>query len=681
VAAGTGDGPFPRASGPVSESERMKSLNQGLDRIHLRVAVLGMIFLSLVVALVLRLWFLQVLSADAASRQAVANIARPVPDPALRGSILDRNGTPLADNVASEVVSLDRSKFEVPAPTAANKNAMALTPQGQGVLNRLSAVLNTPVSTLLERLNNVNADPFAAIPVATNVSQDAVVYIKEHQAAGANDFPGVTAQEEPIRNYPNGTLAANVLGYVGEIGSDQLGKPGFQGDAANSIIGESGLEAQYESYLHGADGVVEQEVDSSGTVVGTLSTQPPVNGDNLVTSIDEKIQQNVEQSLALGVQAAQTQVDPTNGKKYAVNGGAAVVLNPNNGQVLAMASYPSFDPNEFVGGISEANYQALRNNPSDPLINRAIQSAVSPGSTFKIVTSAAALGTGVATPTGVYPCPAYVRDYNQTFKNYEATDGSSISLVQAIAESCDTVFYQFGQAFYQHFDSATQGEVLYNYAQNFGFTEPTGLDLPSGEQANGVVGNATQINHLHQVDPKDWPYGWEPGDDIQEAIGQNYLAVTPLQLADAYAAVANGGTLYQPEIGMKIMSGNDVVKQITPAVRGHLQVSAANLAVIQQGLDGVVQNPVGTAYAAFAGFPLSQIPVAGKTGTAEVNGQEPYAWFASYAPANNPQYVIVVMLDQGGFGAQTAAPVAKRIYQGLFNVTQTAIGQGSANFG
>jgi penicillin-binding protein 2 len=659
----------------------MKALNQGLDRIHLRVIVLGIIFLSLVVALVLRLWFLQVLSASAASRQAVANIARPVPDPALRGTILDRNGQPLADNIASEVVSLDRSQFETAAPTLTDKNAMKVTPQGQVVLDRLSAVLNIPVATLLSRLNNVNADAFASIPVATNVSQDAVITIKENQATGADLFKGVTAQEEPIRNYPNATLAANVLGYVGQIRSDQVGTKNFAGDAANSIVGLSGLEQEYESVLHGTDGVIEQEVNSAGDVVGTLPslTQPPVNGDNVVTNIDTTIQQNAEQSLAQGIAAAQTENNPTNGKKYPANAGTVIVMNPNNGQVLALASYPPFNPNQFVGGISQADYTALTTNPNDPLVNRAIQLPVAPGSTFKVVTSAAALGTGVASGGGSYPCPSEVRDYNQTFKNFESTDGSSISLVQAIAESCDTVFYQFGQTFYQRFDNVTQGEVLYNYATQFGFTKATGIDL-AGEQ-KGIVGNAAWTDQMHQQDPKDFPYGWEPGDDIQEAIGQNAVDVTPIQIATAYAAVANGGTLYQPELANRIMNGSQVVKQIQPVVKGHLPVSGANLALIQQGLQGVVQSTIGTANAAFAGFPMAQFPIAGKTGTAEVNNQEPYAWFASYAPETNPQYVVVVMLDQGGFGAQTAAPIAKRIYQGLFNVTQTAIGQGASNFG
>ena len=657
----------------------MKALNKGLDRIHLRIVVLGIVFLSLIVALVLRLWFLQVLSADAYSKQAVANIARDVPDPAFRGSILDRNGAVLADNVSSQVVSLDRNQFEVPRPTPTDKNAMALTAQGSTVLSRLSWLLNIPVSTLLARLNNVNADPFASIPVATNVPQNAVVYIREHQAAGANDFPGVTAQESPVRNYPNGEVAANVLGYIGQIGSTQLNSAQYKGDAANSIIGRSGLEAEYEKYLHGTDGVIQQEVDSSGDVVGTLGVQAPVNGDNLVTTIDLNIQNLTEASLQQGIAAAHNEIDPTTGSHYPAIAGGAIVMDPNNGQILAMASYPSFNPNQFVGGISNADFNALNNNPAHPLINRLTQAAYAPGSTFKVVTSAAALQEGLATGTGNYPCPSQVIYYQQLFKNFEVTDGSSISLPQALVQSCDTVFYSFGKTFYQRFING-QGEVLQNYAHQFGFQEPTGVDLPF--EQTGLVGDSAWATRMHKLDPKDFPYGWEPGDDIQMAIGQGPLAVTPLQVADAYAAIANGGTLYQPEVGYKIMNGDQVVKQMQPEVKGHLPISPANLAVIRQGLEGVVMSSSGTANPAFAGFPLAQIPVAGKTGTADVgignNILEPYAWFASYAPASNPRYVVAVMLEQGGFGAQTAAPIAERILAGLNNLPTNPIGQGSA---
>lgn len=660
----------------------MNMLNQRLGQSQMRVVILGLVFLSLVVALVLRLWFLQVLSSASYTKQAVANIARTLADPAQRGDILDRNGQVLANNVPSEVVSLDRSQFEVPKPTAADHNAMAITPQGQQVLNRLSHVLNVPVATLVARLNDPKIAPYAPAPVATNVPQNALFTIEEHQALGDNQFPGVIAQDTPMRNYPNHQLAANVLGYVGQITAAQVTQTAYKGDAVNSIIGDSGLEAQYERALHGTDGATVQAVDSLGNMVGTLKTTAPTPGQTLVTTLDLGVQTLVEQSLAQGIAQAQKDVDPTTGRIYPATAGGAVVMDPNNGQILAMASYPTFDPNQFVGGISTADYNALNNN-QHPLINRVTQAAYPPGSTFKVVTSAAALQEGLASPSGSYACPASVRFFNQTFNNYEPTNSGNISLAQALIQSCDTVYYGFGNQFYGRFVNH-QGELLQNYATAFGFGHTTGIDLPEG--APGLVGTQAWLKASYKANPKGFPDNpngqWEPGNTIQMAIGQDTVLATPLQVADAYAAIANGGTLYQPELGLRVMDGNTVVQQMQPVVKGHLPVSPSNLADIRQGLEGVVNAQSGTANAAFAGFPLSQVPVAGKTGTADVgvgnNVLEPYAWFVSYAPANNPKYVVAVMLEQGGFGAQTAAPIARRILEGLNNLPLTTIGQGKS---
>lgn len=654
----------------------MKALNQSLDRVHLRVVVVGLVFLALVAALVLRLWSLQILSADAYTKKAVANIARAVPVLAARGSILDRNGQVLANNRASSVVSVDRGQFEV--PDAKVKGQEDLTAQGQRTLIRLSDVLQIPTSTLVAQMNSPQALPYTDVPVATNVPQDEVVFIEEHQANGDNWFPGVTAGIEPLRNYPNGPVAANMLGYIGPINSTETANSAYAGDAANSSVGRSGIEQEYEKYLHGTDGTTLEEVNAQGDIQGQLSVKPPVDGDNLVTSIDLNVQNLVEQSLTAGITQAQTEIDPTTGKKYPAVAGGAVVMDPHSGQILAMASAPSFDPNEWVGGISEANYLAL-SQPPYPLINRITQAAFAPGSTFKIVPAAAALGTGLAAPGGFYPCPSQVVLDKQTFKNFEATDGSSISLSQALTQSCDTVFYNFGQQFYDRFVN-NQGEVLQQYAREFGFGKRTGVDIPY--EAPGLVPDNTWLQTVHKQYPQAYPYNiWLPGYTIQMAIGQGDVLATPLQIATAYAAIANGGTLYQPEIGLRIMKGDQVVRQINPVVKGHLPVSASDLALIQQGLQGVVMSSSGTANAAFNGFPLGQIPVSGKTGTAEVGVTPgitaPFAWFVSYAPSTNPQYVVCVMLEQGGFGAQTAAPIAEHILEGLNNLPLTGIGQGA----
>lgn len=655
----------------------MKALNQSLDRVHLRVVVVGLIFLALIVALVLRLWSLQVLSADAYTKKAVANIARAVPVLAARGDILDRNGQVLANNRASSVVSVDRSKFEV--PDAKVKGQEDLTDAGQKTLIRLSDVLQVPTSTLVAQMNNPQALPYTDVPIATNVPQDEVVFIEEHQADGDDWFPGVTAGIEPLRNYPNGPLAANMLGYIGPINSTETAEAAYSGDSANSSVGRSGLEQEYEKYLHGKDGTTLEEVNAQGDIQGQLSVKKPADGDSLVTTIDLNVQNFVEQSLVAGISQAQTEVDPTTGKKYPAVAGGAVVMDPHSGQILAMASYPSFDPNEWVGGISEANYLAL-SQPPYPLINRITQAAFAPGSTFKIVPAAAALGTGMANGSGFYACPSQVTLDKQIFKNFEATDGSSISLAQALVQSCDTVFYNFGQQFYDRFVN-NQGEVLQQYARDFGFGKRTGVDIPY--EAPGLVPDNAWLQKVHKQYPAAYPYNlWLPGYTINMAIGQGDLLATPLQVASAYSAIANGGTVYQPEIGLRVMGSNgQVVKQMDPVVKGHIPVSGGDLAIIQQGLQGVVMSSSGTAAQAFNGFPLNQIPVSGKTGTAEVGLvqgiQAPYAWFVSYAPSTNPQYVVCVMLEQGGFGAQTAAPIARHILEGLNNLPLTGIGQGA----
>ena len=651
-----------------------------------------MVFLALVIALVIRLWFLQVLTAEASTRQTIANSTRPLPDPAPRGQIFDRNGVLLATNLPSMVVSLDRSQFEKLSPTPTNKNNMVVTPQGQEVLNRLSAVLQIPVSQLLTSLNNLNILTYTNVPVARGVSKDQVIYIQENQARGANLFPGVTVQEQPLRNYPNLALAGHVLGYVGQIGPKELNSPAFLGDASNSMVGRTGLEQQYERALHGTDGRIEQIVNVKGEVQGTVPVKAPVPGNTVVSTLDVNVQNLVEQSLAQGIAAAQNETDPTNHRKYPALAGSAVVMNPNNGQVLAMASYPSYDPNVFIGGISTANFNALNNDPSHPLTNRVLAGVYPPGSTFKVVSAAAALGSGLANAYGTYPCPSTVLLYKQNFKNFDTTNGSSITLSQALVQSCDTVFYNFGDSFYKTFHGPTGSdngpETLQSFARQFGLGSPTGVDLPG--ESSGLVPDNKWLQAVHKKYPAAYPFNiWLPGYTVQMAIGQGDMLATPLQMAAIYGAIANGGTIYQPTMGLQLKNGNQVVQQISSKVKGHLPVSPSDLAVIQQGLLGVVADKTGTANAAFAGFPIGQIPVAGKTGTADVGPldkagnplQEPDAWFDSYAPANNPQFVVVVNLENGGFGAQTAAPIAKRIYQGLFNQPVTGIGQGAQSFG
>ncbi|GAC1363841.1 MAG: penicillin-binding protein 2 [Actinomycetota bacterium] len=646
----------------------MSAMNNAPDRVHLRVAVLGLVFLSLVVALVLRLWFLQVLAANASESQAQQNQVRVVPTVAARGDIVDRNGNVLVSNRLSLVVSVERDK--VAKTDRANK--ITLTAQGVKVMDGLSALLGIPVATLMERLKNTQVGAFAAAPVAADVPQNAAVFLKEHQ----DYFPGVSYSRQPLRFYPDGTLAAQALGIVGPIDSTQLRAPQYKGYQPGTIIGRSGLEAQYERYLQGQDGLTKLQVAASGSVRGVLGSKEPVRGQTLVTTIDATVQKLVEKSLADGMASARKIFDKVSKKDYLATGAGAIVMDPNTGRIVAMASSPTYDPTAFAVGISDADYNAQFRGDSSgfPLINRTTQAQYPPGSTFKVVPSAAAVADGIAAPSATFPCPGSVRLFNQSFNNWQPNDSGAISLPQALVQSCDTVFYNFGAEFYRRFTSG-QGERLQAVARDFGFGSRTGVDLP-GEDP-GRVPDKAWVENAHKQDPTNFPYSiFQPGYDIQMAIGQGDLLATPLQLASAYAAIANGGTLYQPQLALKVMNGDQVVTQMEPKVIRHLSVPPEAIAEIQQGLQGVTTLPSGTASGVFASFPFNRVTVSAKTGTADVNGKQPIAWFASYAPAVNPQYVVVVMLEQGGHGGETSAPIARKIIEGLFNLPSSATAAG-----
>ncbi|HEY4938028.1 MAG TPA: penicillin-binding transpeptidase domain-containing protein, partial [Actinomycetota bacterium] len=372
-------------------------MNQGADKVHLRIAVLGMVFLSLVVALVLRLWFLQVLSVDSFRKLADQNYVRVVPKLAARGRILDRNGQVLVDNRQSLVVTVDRGALS----TTDAKKKLHLTPKGTVTLNNLSQLLGVPVATLLDKLQTTQVGPLTPAPVATDVTKDQVVYLEEHQDL----FPGVSYVQEPLRDYPNGSLAAHALGTVGiypvatTSGASDANR--YKAYSPGTVIGRGGIEYAYEKYLHGTDGFTKYQVDASGNVRGILGTQEPTPGDDVVTTIDKNIQTLAEASLADGLAKARTIYDKVSNKDYVAPAGGVVVMDPNNGQIIAMASSPTYDPTQFAQGITSAQYAAeFQNNPAQPLIDRVTQAQYPPGSTFKVVTAAAAMTEGFANPNG-----------------------------------------------------------------------------------------------------------------------------------------------------------------------------------------------------------------------------------------------------------------------------------------
>lgn len=623
-------------------------MTQGPERSRLRLVILGMIFVSAFSALGLRLYYLQILTRTAYAAAAEDNQVRLVPSEPARGRVLDRNGQVLVRNRQSNTVSIRTDELV----------------DRKATLSRLASLLGTTTEEVEARLADRRALPFAAIPVAEDVPEDKVVYIMEHR----DQFAGVITEIRPARVYPNGKLASHLLGYTGEISQEQLSSKQFKSYRLGSIVGRSGIEASFERDLRGRDGIVKLQVNAAGKVQGEpLGFREPQPGFDLVTTIDARIQALAEESLALGIARARTIFDEESQKHYLAPAGGAVVMDPRNGEILAMASYPDYDPSLFIGGIPAPQFAALTSDPAKPLLNRVIQAEFPPGSTFKAVTAAAALQDGLATRTGRYPCPAFYRFSDVTFRNWRAADSGSLTMVQALEASCDTVFYPFGAEFWRRF-RRDQGERLQDYARSFGFGSLTGLDLPF--EHDGVVPDNSWLQEMHARFPEAFPYKiWLPGYTINMTIGQGDLVGTPLQLAVSYAAIANGGRVVKPHVGLKVVDGENLVRTMESETVRVVPVSGPNLDTIRQGLELVPIS--GTARSPFAGWPHDQVRVAAKTGTAQLQTippKQPYAWFVVYAPARDPKYLVVTMVEEGGHGSETAAPISRRILEGLLGL-------------
>jgi penicillin-binding protein 2 len=624
--------------------------------VALRVVLLAAIAVGLIGIIVFRLWFLQILSAQQYVAAANDNRLRTVAVLAPRGTILDRNGAVMVDNRPGLAVGI--RPMDVPSG------------QLDHLVKRLAAVLRMKTFEIRREMVRQVGVPWNQIRQGLGLQYDFVTvkqdtdrltvsYLLEHTQA----YPGVEVRQNYLRDYPLGDLGAHFLGQLGEITQQELTQARFRGSKAGDIVGQSGVEYTYDKWLRGVDGSVRVEVDASGRpkqVVpgGTL----PQAGDNLQLSIDTKVQRAAENAVRYGIDLAHASNEPR------ADGGAAVVLDVHTGEVVAMASEPTFDPSWFVGGLSARHWKKL-NIATTPLLNRATQGQYPLGSTFKVVDTVAGLENGIITPATIYDCngtytPPHTLDKSVWHCWIYPGGHGPLDLTQAIVQSCDVYFYNVGYDFY-----ASKGEGLEDWAKRLGLGHPTGIDIPG--EAPGLVPTPEWKNatFTKKTDPTMWRIDrlWKPGDSINLAIGQGNLEATPLQAAVTYAAIANGGYLVNPHLGVKIVdSQGQLVRRLPYTQPRRLGISQQTIDVLQNALHEAATTPAGTSYKVFGNYPVQ---VAGKTGTAQVFGQGDYAWYCSYAPANDPQYVVVVMIQQGGHGGTVAAPAARMIYDSLFHVS------------
>ncbi|QGG95706.1 penicillin-binding protein 2 [Actinomarinicola tropica] len=629
------------------------------DSQPLRLSILGIVAVALFTALFSRLWFLQVMAVEEYEAVGVSNRTRTIVVEGPRGRILDRNGVVLADNREAVVVTVDRSTLE-----AADDPQVVLTDL-VAELNR--AGVPTTIDEVEAAIDGWTGDPYRPIVVANDVGDDLYITLSER----ATSLPGVGVEKRLVRQYPNGSLAAHVLGYTGEINADELAAR-VDAEKAYQLgdrIGKMGIEQQYEGRLRGVPGSITFEVDSMGRIVSILDRVEPQPGDDVWLTLDADVQRVAEESLASEIVRAQQAGGTSNDFPIRAPAGSAVVTQPDTGEVVAMASYPTFDPNELIGGVSSARYQELTAMEPhfSPMTNRAIRGQYAPGSTFKIFTGYAAATMGVRAPgvhiddTGSYTINNCVG--RCTFENSSPGSNGPVNLQRALTISSNVYFFQLGAQFHAQ-PSAYGPRPIQDVAAQFGLGQRTGLALPN--EAGGLLIDAEVRAQRHEDNPEAYPEGnWYVGDSVNLAIGQGEIAVTPLQLVNAYATMGNGGQLHNPNIVRQVtdpLSG-EVLQSFEPRLIRDLELDGSVRAPILDGLVGVTQSEEGTASRVFAGYPHAEYPVAGKTGTAQNYGRASNSLFAGWAPAHDPEYAIAVVVEEGGYGSRVAAPIARRILE------------------
>ncbi|MFD4141471.1 penicillin-binding protein 2 [Streptomyces sp. NPDC058572] len=654
-------------------------------RVQIRLVIIQVLVVSLLLTLGGRLWYLQIRNGDEYTNEAKNNHVQQVVQPAVRGSILDARGVPLADNETRLVVSASRTEL------------LKMKDDGKGVLTRLAGVLGMKPKDVMDKVRLCdsqtpqpcwNGSPYQPIPVTDEATTQQALQIRER----AEDFPGITAEPTAVRRYaaPGKANTAQVLGYLSPVTDEEIEKakdtdsPFLRSDQ----VGRSGIERTYDKALRGKAGVTRYEVDNLGRVIGEAERDEARAGANLVTSIDARVQAVAEYELHHAMKEARKGFDRNTDENYKADAGAVVVMENKTGRIISMASQPTYDPNAWVGGISAKDYARLTGKKSNfPLLNRAIQGQAAPGSIFKVISSTAAVNAGYEFD-GNYPCPSSYSVGGQVFKNFESKGYGSISLGRALEVSCDTVYYGLA-----HREWLKDGGMkpkkktddwFYKTAHQFGLGKETGIDLPN--EVTGRVPDRQWKQRFWEANKVGWckqgkkngtyveRIAYEgclegnlmrAGDSVNYSIGQGDTLVTPIQMATIYAAIANGGTLYDPTIGKAIISADGkTVEPIKPKAHGKLPMDRKTRNQIDKALAGV--TTVGSAAWRFGGWPQDKIPMHAKTGTAEVYGKQTTSWFVSYTR----DYTIIMTIAQGGTGSGASGPAVRKIYEAMYGLDE-----------
>ena len=645
-----------------------------------------------------RLGQLQLADGDAMRSQAQSINTREVSIPAVRGRILDAQGKVLVTNTSTQVLTID--------PTVLADSG----DDGKALIRRAAKLLGADPKQMIARTRTCgtagalrtplcfSGSAVQPRPILNDVSPAKAIALLERP----EDFSGLAISSVAARSYPapDGVNLAQVLGYLGSTNAADL--KANANLSADDLIGRAGLEKEYDSQLRGSDGASVLAVDARGLPTRLVRRIAPTAGEDVTTHLDARVQARAESALAAQIKALRKGGKDGKDGVPAV-GGASVVMDASSGAIVAAASYPTYNPDVWTGGISSADYAALsRSSAHDPLLNRVVGQVQPPASTFKGVTLPAAISSG-ADPDEKYDCSSSYQVGGRSFTNFESESYGSIDMTKALEVSCDTVFYRWAYAAWKAQGglnaATTVADPFTSTAASFGIGRRTGVDLP-GEQAGLLptrawkvanwkatrtqlcrraktgypeVKDKTQAAYLKQVAQENCKDGYlyQPGDAVNFAIGQGSTQVTPLRMAVVYAAIANGGTLWTPHVVASVGSAGS--RQLVAAkAAGVVRLPAETRKVELAGLRDVVSQPQGTAYQVFRGFDLKDYPISGKTGTAEVQGKQPTGWFVSYGPkqSDGHQYVVVTMIEQAGTGADAAAPVARKIWD-LLRTLQT----------